>query len=126
MSSILAFVSWYIIVTLLGWLTFPLMYFLFPALADRGYSLSRVAGLLIWAYVFWILTSLGLTQNTVGGILFALLVLIGLSVWALSNIEHRLSSVLSWLKTNLQLVITVEVLFLIAFAFLAFLARWQS
>ena len=50
-----------------------------------------------------------------------MLVLIGLSVWALSNIEHRLSSVLSWLKTNLRLVITVEVLFLIAFAFLAFL-----
>ena len=121
MSSILAFVSWYIIITLLGWLTFPLVYFLFPALADRGYSLSRVAGLLIWSYLFWIFTSLGLTQNTIGGILFALCVLIGLSVWALSNIDHRISSVLSWLKSNLRLVITVEVLFLIAFAFLAFL-----
>jgi len=120
-SSILAFVSWYVIVTLLGWLTFPLVYFLFPALADRGYSLSRIAGLLIWGYLFWIFTSLGLTQNNVGGILFALLVLIGLSAWALSNIEHRISSILSWLKTNLRLVITVEVLFLIAFVFLAFL-----
>ena len=61
MSSIPAFVSWYVIITLLGWLTFPLAYFLFPALADRGYSLSRVAGLLIWGYVFWSFTSLGLT-----------------------------------------------------------------
>ncbi len=121
MSSIPAFVSWYIIITLLGWLTFPLAYFLFPALADRGYSLSRVAGLLIWGYVFWSFTSLGLTQNNIGGILFALLVLIGLSAWALSNIEHRISSIFSWLKTNLRLVVTVEVLFLIAFAFLAFL-----
>src|SRR5271157_3059126 len=121
MSSILAFVSWYVIITLLGWLTFPLAYFLFPALADRGYSLSRVAGLLIWGYVFWIFTSLGLTQNNVGGILFALLVLIGLSAWALSNIEHRISSIFSWLKTNLRLVVAVEVLFLSAFAFLAFL-----
>ena len=32
MSSVLAFVSWYVIITLLGWLTFPLVYFLFPAL----------------------------------------------------------------------------------------------
>ncbi len=63
MSSILAFVSWYAIITLLGWLTFPLAYFLFPALADRGYSLSRVAGLLIWGYVFWIFTSLGLNSK---------------------------------------------------------------
>ena len=62
----LAFISWYLIATLLGWLTFPLAYQLFPALADRGYSLSWAAGLLIWGYVFWLFTSLGLTQNNVG------------------------------------------------------------
>ena len=118
MSSILGFVSWYIIVTLLGWLTFPLVHFLFPALADRGYSLSRVAGLLIWSYLFWIFTSLGLTQNNIGGILFALCVLIGLSAWVITN---RKSEIANWIRTNLRLVITVEVLFLIAFVFLAFL-----
>ena len=117
MSSILGFVSWYIIVTLLGWLTFPLVHFLFPALADRGYSLSRVAGLLIWSYLFWIFTSLGLTQNNIGGILFALCVLIGLSAWVITN---RKSEIANWIRTNLRLVITVEVLFLIAFVFLAF------
>jgi YYY domain-containing protein len=120
-SSILAFISWYILITLLGWLTFPLVYFLFPALNDRGYSLSRVAGLLIWGYLFWIFTSLGLTQNTIGGILFALLVLSAWSAWALSNIDGRISNIVSWLKSNLSIVITTEVLFLIAFAFLAFL-----
>jgi YYY domain-containing protein len=120
-SSILAFLSWYIIVSLLGGLTFPLVYFLFPALADRGYSFSRVAGLLIWGYLFWILTSLGLTQNTLGGILFALVVLLALSAWALSNIKYRISDILSWLKSNLRLVIAVEVLFFLAFVFLAFL-----
>ncbi len=36
-----AFISWYILITLLGWLTFPLAYYLFPALADRGYTLAR-------------------------------------------------------------------------------------
>jgi YYY domain-containing protein len=120
-SSTLAFLSWYAIVTILGWLTFPLAYFLFPALADRGYSLSRVAGLLIWSYLFWIFTSLGLTQNTIGGILFALLALMAVSAWALSNVEYRISNIVSWLKSNLRLVITVEALFLIAFVFLAFL-----
>ena len=128
MNSILAFLSWYIIITLLGLLTFPLVYLLFPALADRGYSLSRVAGLLIWGYVFWLFTSLGLTRNTVGGILFALCVLIGLSVWAFVTIDrgrqttnHASSSMIQWLKSNLRLVITVEVLFFTAFAFLALL-----
>jgi uncharacterized membrane protein len=117
-SSIIAFVSWYFILTLLGWLTFPLAYFLFPALADRGYSLARAAGLLIWTYVFWLFTSLGLTQNTVGGILFALLILAGLSGWAIVN---RKSEIGDWLRSNLRLIIIVEVLFLLAFGFLALL-----
>ena len=37
----LAFIAWYIIITLLGWLAFPLVYRLFPALADRGFTLAR-------------------------------------------------------------------------------------
>ncbi len=41
----IAFISWYILVTTLGWLTFPLAYYLFPALADRGYTLARADGL---------------------------------------------------------------------------------
>ncbi len=113
----IAFLSWYLITAVLGWLTFPLVYFIFPALADRGYSLSRATGLLIWGYLFWLFTSLGLTQNTVGGILFSLLILIGLS--AAYFTRHR-SEIAIWLRQELRLIFTVEVLFLIAFAFLAF------
>ena len=111
------FISWYIILTLLGWLTFPLIHYLFPALADRGYTLSRTAGLLIWGYVFWLFASLGIAQNDTGGILLALLLLVGLSAWAAVG---RRQSILNFLKENRSLVITTEVLFFIAFAFLAF------
>ena len=124
------FFSWYLTVTLLGWLTFPLVYRLFPALADRGYSLSRAAGLLVWGYLFWLLTSLGLSQNNVGGLLLGLLILAGLSLWALRSIERRksgesrtfgnLSILISWIRHNRRLVLSVEGLFLVAFAFLAF------
>lgn len=121
----IAFISWYLIITLLGWLTFPLAYRLFPALTDRGYSLARTAGLLGWGYIFWMLTSLGLTQNTVGGILFSFLVLVGLSLSAIffaqSNIENLRSEIVHWLRQNLRLVVTEEALFLLSFAFLAFL-----
>jgi uncharacterized membrane protein len=120
-----AFISWYLILTLLGWLTFPLAFRLFPALADRGYSLARAAGLLIWGYVFWLFTSLGLTQNNLGGILFALLVLAGLSlsyfVFPQLEAERRRADLFAWLRQNLRLVISVEVLFLVAFTLLALL-----
>jgi len=125
-NSITAFISWYLLLTLLGWLTFPLAYRLFPALADRGYSLSRVAGLLILGYIFWLFTSLGLTQNTIGGILFGLLVLVGLSLSSFFfpsdlKTENRKSETLAWLQSNLRYILSVEILFLITFAFLAFI-----
>jgi YYY domain-containing protein len=112
-----AFISWYLILTLLGWLTFPLVHYLFPALADRGYTLSRVAGLLIWGYIFWLLASLGIAQNDIGGIFLALSLLIGLSAWSAFG---RQRTILDFLKENTSLAITTEILFFAAFAFLAF------
>ncbi|MBV5331443.1 hypothetical protein JZU69_03400, partial [bacterium] len=112
-----AFIIWYLLITLLGLLTFPLAFTLFPALADRGYALSRAAGLLIWGYVFWLFASLGIAQNDTGGILLALAVIIGLSGFASVN---RKSEIVNFLKSNLPLILTTEILFLAAFAFLAF------
>src|SRR3990172_7885064 len=76
-------ITWYLASSLLGWLTFPLVFRLFPALADRGYTLSRAVGLLLWGWLFWILASLGLLRNDLGGLLFAFLLLILLSALAL-------------------------------------------
>lgn len=112
-----AFISWYFIVSLLGWLTFPLAHYLFPALTDRGYTLARAAGLLIWGYIFWLLASLGIAQNDTGGIILALAVLISLSAWALITYY---SSLITFLQSNKSLIITTEILFFVAFAFLAF------
>jgi len=59
------------------------------------------------------------------GILFGLLVLVGLSLFQFlllrSNTENLKSEILSWLKQNLRLIITVEILFFVAFALLALL-----
>jgi YYY domain-containing protein len=112
-----AFFIWYFFVSLLGWFTFPLAYRLFPALTDRGYPLARAAGMLIWGYVFWLFVSLGFARNDLGGILFALAILIALSVWSLTT-DHF--SLITFLRANKPLIITTEVLFLISFAFLAF------
>ena len=68
----IAFLSWYILLTLLGWLTVPLTHFLFPALADRGYTLSRALGLLLWGYIFWLFASFQIAQNNIGGLLLGL------------------------------------------------------
>jgi YYY domain-containing protein len=112
-----SFLSWYILITLLGWITFPLAYRLFPALSDRGYTLSRALGLLIWGYVFWLFASLGIAQNDKGGLLLGLVLLGGLSTW---GIVSRKSEIVNWLGENRRLILTTEILFLSAFALMAF------
>jgi YYY domain-containing protein len=112
-----AFISWYVLLTLLGWLTVPLAYYLFPALTDRGYTFSRALGMLIWGYVFWLFASFGIAQNDIGGLLLGLVALGGLSTWAFVNCR---SEIINWFNENRWLIITSEALFLLAFGFMAF------
>ena len=65
---------WYLLAILAGAAAFPLAFRVFPALADRGYTVSRALGLLLWGYLFWILSTLGVLVNTPGGVLAALAV----------------------------------------------------
>src|SRR5829696_4403116 len=105
-----AFFSWYILLSLLGWLMFPLAFYLFPALADRGYTFARSLGLLLWGYVFWLLASFRLAQNDIGGLLLGLVILGGLSAWAFVNCRSEIGQ---WLRENRRLVLTTEILFLL-------------
>lgn len=115
------FLLWYLLLTLLGWLTFPLVWRLFPSLGDRGYTLARTFGLLLWSYIFWMLASLGIIRNDSAGILLALLIFLGTVTWASwKNLRRTPQPILIWVRSNARLIIRVEVLFLLAFAAWAF------
>ena len=108
---------WYLTISIAGWLTFPLAFRLLPALKGRGYALSRTLGLLLWAYIFWLFSSLHFAHNDAGGALTAL----GLTASISAAIAYRhMRRILNWLKANKTYVVTTEVLFLTAFAAWAF------
>jgi YYY domain-containing protein len=110
----LTFLFWYIWITVIGLITFPLTFRLLPALSDRGYTLSRILGLLLWGYFFWVLASLGILRNDLGGLLLALIILIVLSYLAYRNIPA--GEIRTWWDENRRLVLIVELIFLVAFA----------
>ena len=112
------FLLWYFCISALGWLTFPLVFYLFPALSDRGYSLARVVGLLLWGYVFWLLASFGIAQNDSGGLILAGMILVGISTLVMKN---RVQELKTWIKDHLRVLMVVEGLFLLAFIALAVL-----
>ena len=113
----LVFIIWYVMISLVGWLTLPLAYKLLPALADRGVAFSRALGLLLWGFFFWLLASLGILQNDTAWILFALLLLLVSSAWALWKSER--DELAAWLRSQLNTVLVVELLFLVSFTAMA-------
>ncbi|UCD41389.1 MAG: hypothetical protein JSV69_12550, partial [Chloroflexota bacterium] len=53
-SPIVTTVIWYLAIGLMGLLAYPILRFALPGLADRGYPLSRIAGLLLISYLVWL------------------------------------------------------------------------
>lgn len=114
----LSFLSWYLLISLVGVLALPLAYRMLSSLPDRGYALARPLGLLIWGFAFWLLASLHILQNDAGGVLLALFILAGLSAWSLGGGRWR--QMMAWLKSNRRLLISGEVVFFVLFAAWAF------
>lgn len=106
---------WYLLVSTLGLAAWPLLFRLLPGLPDRGYTFSRAAGLLLVGYVFWLLVSLGLLRNTVGGMLFALAVVVGVAIWQYHTKASDDTRLLDWVKSNCLLLVLGELLFALAF-----------
>ncbi|MFZ3070456.1 MAG: DUF2298 domain-containing protein [Anaerolineaceae bacterium] len=112
------FLSWYLVSLVIGWVNLPLSWRLFKALPSRGFHLSRPIGLLLWGYLFWMLTSLKLLNNDLAGQLVAFGILLGINLYVSRNGRWR--EVVEWVKINRRLVFVVEGLFLGAFALWAF------
>ena len=110
-------ITWWLVLQLVGLAALPLAFRLFRRLPDRGYTFARPLGLLLASYIFWLGTSLGLLRNRWGGVLFALVVLAGLSWLAYRRWPGKGEARLfPWLREQWRLVVVVELIFALAFA----------
>lgn len=114
-SEFLAAVSWWLLISLLGWSMVPALYFLMPGLRDRGYGFTRILGLILLAWLAWMAGNLGVavTRGTL-----SLLLLIMAASAALILIRSRVLR--NHIRNNWKLIVTAEALAL--FSFLVFLA----
>jgi YYY domain-containing protein len=120
-SDIFAAFRWWVVLLLLGAAAMPLTTQLLRRLPDRGYAFSKMIGLLVVSYLFWLAASLGIAGNNYGGILLAVLGLIGLSLGSL-YLAHRQTSetpsesLPGWLRRRWRFILLIEMLFLAVFA----------
>jgi len=110
---VVGLVIWYLFVFLLGILTYPIVRLVLPGLGDKGYPLARTLGLVILAYVPWLLGSLGVAYSRVTiGLVFAAIAVAGIGMgWI-----HRNELLEEW-KLKRRYFLMVEGLFLSFFVF---------
>jgi hypothetical protein len=112
--------KWWAVLSILGLAALPLTRYLLRRLPDMGYAFSKMVGLLIVSYIFWLLGSLGLLGNNLGSIFLAFIALLALSGLAARQSrkeEDDNESFRSWLGRHWGYVLTAELVFLHVFAF---------
>ncbi len=129
MATAWTLAKWWFWLTVIGWVGMPLAWRLFRPLPDRGLTLARPLGLLLWGYVLWLGATLGILPNTLGGALAALIAVALLSLW-LGRDAWRVTAagerpLVAWVRRHRTLIFAVEGIFVVAFLLWAYV-RAQS
>ena len=103
---------WYLVILLLGLFTYPIVRAALPGLADHGYPLARIVGLLLWAWFAWMAGSIGLTYSRTA-IALCLVLLIGIGLWFAWRQRDELRQEF---RRNWKYFLMVEGIFLALFA----------
>ncbi|TMC20653.1 MAG: hypothetical protein E6J34_12015 [Chloroflexi bacterium] len=103
---------WWLVLTLLGVLTYPLLFTPFRPLADRGYIFSKLFGLLFLAYFAWLLAAthvLALSQFSIEVVL-ACLAIAGATAFFFQRI-----ALMDFLRQHWRRLLCYEGIFTLAF-----------
>ena len=106
------FLLWTALVYGVGLATLPLGLMVFRFLPDRGYLLARILGLLLTAYIAWLLASLNWVAFSRESVLLGLGALAAVSLWIAHRHREELAA---FIRQRWRLLLGSELLFLGAF-----------
>ncbi|MEI7640582.1 MAG: DUF2298 domain-containing protein [bacterium] len=105
---------WYLAIQLLALIAMPLHFKIFTNFKDAGYGLSKATGIFIFAWVNWILVSVGLLKFHQANLWLLFVVLAALAgYWYWANKK----TVNEYIKNNSKHIIKNELIFLAAYLF---------
>lgn len=113
MSDAIAVFSWWLISQLLGLAAWPLASRWLRWLPDRGYLLAKPIGLLLASYGLWLLATLGVVQNSRGGIIAVIAGLAAISLWLYRGDDRR-AALRAVARQHRSVFLAYEVLFAVA------------
>lgn len=111
-NQVVGVAVWYATLFIFGVIAFPMVFAVFPRMADGGYGVSKIIGLLIVAWFAWAVSSLKIPIWSQGGIILSLAVLAVLSA---AFVRIRL---VEFLRDNWKRLAWIELISLAAFLLL--------
>lgn len=104
--------TWYLIMLGLGLLNYPVTSSLLPKLKSRGYAFSKIVGLLLWGFLYWITNIFQLLPNSLFGAIAVLVLIAALNGWIYVRNKDVIKKEFSQGKSY---IVMVELLFLVSF-----------
>ena len=117
-SSPFAVIIWLIWVQTIALMALPISMFLFRSLPDRGYLLAKPLGILMCAYITWILASLRWMQFSVSTILISTVFISLVSLFLIYSGHVNLAM---FFKKRVHMIILGESIFVLSFLFFLFI-----
>lgn len=111
-SPLLTVIAWWALLIVIGWVVWPTLFTLFPALSDRAYPVAKIAGLMVVSWLAWLGASVRLRTWSREGLLLAmgLVLLLSLTLgW------RRRAELLAYIRENWRAMLGMEALTLALF-----------
>jgi len=106
------FLQWAIFIIMIGWMVFPITFHFFGKTVEKGFSISKIIGLLFWGYFYWLGNIFHIIDNSQISAIFVLLV-IGLVSWHFFKKDKL--ELGAWITCSKGIIIFYEIFFLLTF-----------
>ncbi len=115
-QPVITIVGWWFTILIFGWVAWPLLFAIFPGLSDRGYSIAKIAGLVVVAWLAWFVSSMRLSISmwSQSGILAALIVV---ALVSLLIVWRKRVEFVTYLREHSRMLLWIETITLAAFIF---------
>ena len=104
--------KWYLVLTGIGLIGFPIVFGFLKKLPGRGFVFARSLGLILITFCYWLLGTLGFLRNNIGSLL---LVVFGVAVCSVFSAWKQRDEIYEWLKGSRRYILVSELVFLVGF-----------
>ncbi len=104
--------GWWLTIMIFGWLAWPLLFLLFPAMADRGFAVAKLTGLVLVGWVAWVAASVQVPLWSQTGILA---LMIGLALLSVVLVFRQHAVFGRYIRRYWRRLVLIEVITLLAF-----------